>query len=356
MLAFRHLILRKPTSQTVKVCQWSRNLYSEEYLKIDLYRNKLNKASIRIMNPDAKKQRIFEMHQKSGIKMLSSNDVLDVLDVIKSVEDTQKTIELIKEITANPVRKSDRKTMLVGRMIRHCYVGNHVQEAKDLIQDVNARKFISGTTIAIYLCMLFNAGKYQDIVDFCIVEVEKNDGVEMNKDECYILMTALYKIGTPEAFEMAMKAYQFEKIGTIASKMLLVLFAANLGECGIALDILSDIKNPFYISNLKLYALAKSGRIEDAVHYLNEDLLRSGGKKFEYFYDVINTLSQEVRNIEDMELKAKYTELCIKMDDSAYMISDATLEDMLISNQERKREYIRRERRLAQEEKTKFEV
>ena len=353
MLAFRHLILRKPTSQMVKVCQWPRNLFSEEYLGIDVYKKNSNKASIKIMNPDAKKQRIFEMHKNSGIKMLSTNDVLDVLDVIESVEDTQRTIELIKEITANPVRKIDRKAMLVGRMIRYCYVGNHVQEAKDLIQDVNARKVISGPTISIYLCMLFNAEKYQDIADFFKVEVEKNDGVEMNKDECYILLTALYKIGTPEAFEMAMKAYQFEKISSIPSRMLLVLFAANLGECGIALDILSDIKSSFYLSNLKLYVLAKSGRIEDAVDYLNEDFLRSGGKTFEYFYDVINTLSQEVRNIEDMELKAKYTELCIKMDDSAYMISDVTLEDKLISSQERRRENIRRERRLAQEEKRK---
>ena len=334
----------------VKVCQWPRNLFSEEYLGIDVYKKNSNKASIKIMNPDAKKQRIFEMHKNSGIKMLSTNDVLDVLDVIESVEDTQRTIELIKEITANPVRKIDRKAMLVGRMIRYCYVGNHVQEAKDLIQDVNSRKVISGPTISIYLCMLFNAEKYQDIADFFKVEVEKNDGVEMNKDECYILMSALYKIATPEAFEMAMKAYQSDRNYT---RMLLVLFAANLGECGVALDILSDIKSSFYISNLKLYVLAKSGRIEDAVDYLNEDILRSGRKTLDYFYDVINTLSQEVRNIEDMELKAKYTELCIKMDDCANMISDATLEDRLIFSQERRRENIRRERRLAQEEKRK---
>ena len=349
MLAFRHLILRKPTSQTVKVCQWSRNLYSEEYLKIDLYRNKLNKASIRIMNPDAKKQRIFEMHQKSGIKMLSSNDVLDVLDVIKSVEDTQHTIELIKQITANPVRKSNRKAILVGRMIRYCYVGNHVQEAKDLIQDVNERKVISGTTIAIYLCMLFDAGKYQDIADFCKVEVEKNDGVEMNKDECYILMSALYKIATPEAFEMAMKAYQFGKFSLSGPKMLLVLFAANQGQCGIALDILSDIKNPFYHSNLKLYVLAKSGRTEDAVDHLYGDYLRSEaeGKIFEYFYDIINTLSQRVQNVEDRELTKKYADLLFKMDDSANLISDKTMEEDLIHCQELKRESRRNERRLS---------
>ena len=94
--------------------------------------------------------------------------------------------------------------------------------------------------------------------------------------------------------------------------------------------------------------MAKSGRIEDAFDYLNEDFLRSEGRTFDYFHDVINTLSQEVGNIEDMELKAKYSDLCIKMDDSAnmIMISDVTLEDALISSQER-----RRERRLALVEK-----
>ena len=83
---------------------------------------------------------------------------------------------------------------------------------------------------------------------------------------------------------------------------------------------------------MKLYVLAKSGRIEDAVDYLNEDFIRSGGKIYEYFYDVINILSQEVRNIEDMELKAKYAELCIKMDDSANMISDRTIEEHLVGH------------------------
>ena len=197
--------------------------------------------------------------------MLSSNDILDVLDVIESVEDTQRTIELVKEITANPVRKMREKGFIVGRLVRHCYVRNYVQEAKELVNDVNAKKFLVGSNISVYLCLLYNAGKYQDIADFFKVEVENNDGLEMNKDECFILMATLYKIGTPEAFEMAMKAYQFDKIGLIYAKMLLVLFAANLGECGIALDMVSEVKSHFYFSNLKLYILAKSGRIEDAV-------------------------------------------------------------------------------------------
>ena len=346
MLAFRHLILRKPTSQTVKVCQWSRSLFSEEYLGIDVYKKKSNKASIKIMNPDAKKQRIFEMHKKSGIKMLSYKDVLDVLDVIESVEDTQSAIELIKEITSDPVRKSDRKEFLVGRMIRHCYIGNHFQEAKELVNDVNARKVITGTTKLVYGCMLFNAGKYQDIIDFYNLEVEKDDAVELHQDDCYLFISTLFKLGTQEAFQMAMKLYQFDKISSMHSKMLLVLFAANQGQCGIALDMLTEIKKKFYISNLTLYVLAKSGRIEDAVDYLNENFLRSEGKTFEYFYDVINTLSQGVRNVEDMEVKAKYTELCFKMDNSAKMISDRTMEEHLIYRQEERKGRIKRDKKV----------
>ena len=218
MLAFRHLILRKPTSQIV--CQWSRNLYSEEYLGIKVYKRESKKTSIKTMNPDAKKQRIFEMYKNSGIKMISSYDVLDILDLVESVEDTQSTIEIIKEIAANPVRENYEKGKLLGRMIRHCYIGNHIQEATELVKNVNVRKNFSGTTMSVFLCMLYNAGKYQEIADFCKVEVETNDGVGMNKDECFILITALYKLGTPEAFQMAMKAYQYDKLSSVPAKII----------------------------------------------------------------------------------------------------------------------------------------
>ena len=95
---------------------------------------------------------------------------------------------------------------------------------------------------------------------------------------------------------------------------------------------------------------------DDAVDQLDEEFLKSEGKTYEYFYDVITILSQGVRDVEDMELKAKYTELCFKMDNSANMISDRTLEEHLISSQEKRREKIKRDRNSAQDEKAKLEV
>lgn len=298
-----------------------RSIFSTCFIQIDKFKEKNREILAGVSNVEKTKKKFMDQ-----LKYRSSYTVMiqDIAKLAAMCSNESESEFMRKQVIDFRKEKRHEKFHEYSLIVYYsmCSVTKDFKAARKMKADCLEGKL----SRLIYLMQLYDSDLHQEVVElFEEIKVP-------NANDCCVAIASLYKIGTDEAFEKAMKMrleYSFVR-GRAMS--ILGLFACQKGEYGIALDCLEDlptdkmsIKEPFVKAfNLRMHILTQADRFEDAIDDLDitftniEEKYTLGIAKGTWERLVKNTSSSEILD----ELKKQVGRKII--------LHDVTLEKVLL--------------------------
>jgi hypothetical protein len=258
-----------------------------------------------------------------------------LLDVVDTEENLRLVATILRSSLQQGARQISEIDLLFKRLFVTCKILNSVDVAKETWADPELR--ISGivhnnkNTRLTYLTILYDNGLYEELAK----DHQCLSSSVPQFNERSILLAALYKIGTPEAFQLAeetVKNADKTHGNNARYNYIFALFACKLGEYGRAYDAVSSRfdKPHFLRTNLKLKVLVEVGRLEEAVLLLRTEMLARGGRPIVVF-EVVKHLVGEVKEkcADNQRLVQELDSAVIGLDSVAHIIEESLEETIL---------------------------
>jgi len=185
----------------------------------------------------------------------------------------------------------------------------------------------------ILLDMLYEQGRYHDAIEvFDIVRSRKVEGGLNPRHVVLLVFAACYKENTPESYKYACKLFSELNSTDLVPMRRAMLFAAalalNQNAPHVALEIVGNSRqrNHVTVQNIKVLAVTKLGRMDDAVKSLTN--------QNSFTKDVIACLKEAVIKSGDKELIFRFNKEEKSLAQNG-LLSDKTLADLLTAEIER---------------------
>ncbi len=192
-----------------------------------------------------------------------------------------------------------------------------------------------------YYTLLYESKAYDEIVQDLAPKAANNSNFVT------LTMAALYKIGTDDAFGRASSLFQeitsLNKLGKPTLRncrglFIFALFAYNMGEYGLAYDVLTtgkmaEIRWTKYSSNLRLAILTDTNRLDDALLLIRTEFLPHDSKRIrstQICFEAIEKLTLAVKvNENSSQIAKELVRICALLDEKAN-VATCSLEDIIL--------------------------
>jgi len=194
------------------------------------------------------------------------------------------------------------------------------------------------TTYNTVMTLLFNHERYEDVLKIFEEFQEKEIGdYRYPRDLLSVYIAACYKINTPESYQKALEAMSGARdagSGVLRKAVgIFAMLAFNHGHYDVALEALSLPKGTnMAIRNIRAMAMAKIGRIEDALaqlkFILNQDTAYKpvGG----ILQETITCIQAAIEENGSRELKLEFDRVLQALKDGNHLSSD-TIDSQLLA-------------------------
>lgn len=314
------------------------NLYSDASLglyKLDSLRE--NRMKLYETGKERYIDRIAKFIENSDIKSIFKDDLINLI----ALADNEQHLNLIEKI-AKATKEND--DLIIGSwgsaVMRLYYKMNLLDRALNNLRDVESFGdfFNQRTSYQIVMTMLFNSGRYQDVIDIYKFSVERLQGDTDKKfatdRRLSVLAFAAYaKLNTPQALEEAQKLYAKDQTNPYM-KMRVVTFlsylAVNQDKPAAALNLLSDSPHKNYISarEIKTISLIKLKRYEDVLYHIRESIAETKREFKIILQEVCDLLTSRQDEIDDEQVKRELMNTLVELKDNQ-LIGDATLHSIV---------------------------
>jgi hypothetical protein len=262
--------------------------------------------------------------------------------LVKSEKDMANLFRLVEDSLAQ-AGDPKIKLKLQCDCIKTCYLRGDVKYSKLLSEGAFFQTFEKSPIAVInHFQLLYDHGHYQELVE----KFEKLTKVG-NAAYMTIVMAALCKIGTPEAYKQAneFRADEFlipKEVDSGRAIELFAWFSIQMGDYDAALETLKKKKQPTNASeklksvkassrirkNVILTALVKSGKVDICLSEISIELRNYSKFGFKPVYpsDLIQGLAEAVKH--DKKLIKKYKELQKDLEEKG-KVEKATVEELV---------------------------
>ena len=243
------------------------------------------------------KEHMMKTYNEDGIKGLRNNEILLFMLLVDSEKDMANLCRILEEYFANAIIKPKDKKKILSSAIRTCHLRSDLKYSRIMSQGVFFQTFDkSPLAILPHFQLLYDHGHYQELVD----KFEKSSKVK-NTANMAIVMAALCRIGTPEAYKKATEMAQDKKLMPEEGrpKVLFAWFSIQMGHSDIAIETLKNVSEKpkcFNLSskissNVYLFALVKSGKADICL----SEMTKLNNTKFGFTPVYSSELIKEIR-------------------------------------------------------------
>lgn len=321
----------------------SRSLYAEAALGVDNYiigREKV-KNQFPAQNEEKFREKMQEFVTDKPGNMVFTEDLKNMLHLVNK---TPADIELIhKMITKyNSQNKELRFGLFVfGPVImRMFYHLNEVDAALKAFKDPNMEGFFDQlVSFQIILDMLYENKRYEEVLEvFDFIRSKQIQGGRYPKHSVVLALAACYKLNTPKSFEFCTKLWKdLAEVGHMPMRKA-ATFAAGLAleqnSPQVALEILSTIKDQFYVSvrNLKVITYSQLDRPDNAIPILRNSINVDEPvfKKRTFIKKAIEELRKSIVKNAEKDVEADFAKIEKTLIENG-QINEDTIEQLLCS-------------------------
>lgn len=331
-------------------CTYKRSLFTEQTLGID-----------KLTSLQESRGRFYENGKDRYIARISNfvaqgdyDSVLkeDLINLIGLAE-TEEHLDLIENIVSNSRDQSEEARGTWGSAVMRLYYKmNQLERAFNNIRDNRFGNFFNQRiTYQIAQTMLYNAGRYKDVVDIYDLSVERlkieadpdpNPNLERAPFKRYttdrrlvVLMAAsCAKLNSLEYFEKAQQVFLMDKYNpNLKGKTLsfVAYMGINLDKAREALNILAEAPSKTYVvfRELKTIALLKLDRLDDVLYHLRESISLTKREHKLMIQQAYDLLSEKLATMDaNDEIVKQLNDLLVELKDNQ-QIGSETIESIL---------------------------
>ena len=290
----------------------TRNIFTKKYLGLEfLERNEKGAHAKAGKNVIKIKEHMMKTYNKEGIKVLKKNEILFFMHLVDSEKDMDNLCRVLEDYLANATPDPESKKNIFSACIGTCHLRSDLKYSRILSQGAFFQTFDKNPyAILTHFQLLYDHGHYQELVD----KFEKNSKVK-NTANMAIVMAALCRMGTPEAYKKATEMAQDKKLMSEEgrTKVLFAWFSIQMGHYDIAIETLKKTKTPSNVSeklfksskissNVVLFALVKSGKVDNCLSEMENQLRNNTKFGFTPVYpsELIQEIKEAVKDDEKL--------------------------------------------------------
>ena len=358
-----------------------RRIFSNSYLGVDSFVRRRNSMLLTLGDGEPFVGDIRATFADSGIRNLFSDDLDRLVHVAASEED----VRLASDVLRSSLREAEAGGRPISNLPRYlatffslCRADGRVEAARDMWNSEELAASKVGQSMRSvrlrYVSLLLSEGLHQEVAD----TYRQLGHSGLSNDDVTILLAALYRMGTDEAYreasEFMYKPGPFKSGAAAAGEedeadlslaegskerlgrpgfggrgrsrgaFIYAHFSVLKGEYGTAYDMLSDrrfVGAPSRLSsNLKLLILAEVRRLREALQLIRSELLllpeaeggRRGGRPRgrEVCFEVMQKLAKAIKEDHDpaSDVAKEFASLCRVLDDSA-ILCEKSVEELI---------------------------
>lgn len=266
--------------------------------------------------------------QPSG--MIFTEDLKAMLHLLQKRDEDMNLIEKMVQKFNNQGEDFRFGSFIFGPVVmRAFYYLSEPNIALKLFRMPELNKFFSQhASYQLLMTLLFKSGRYSDIKE--VYDIIRTKYVEPNiysRHAVILAIAAAYKENTPESYEYALTILkEILAAGGLPPRRaisLLATLAIKQGAPHVALEILSNIKNirTIDVRCIKLLAYTHLEKFVEIIPVLRRtfEYLTPDGRKEVYFYDVIEELSNKLK---DHDTETELIQLVSQLKNNDLVISD----------------------------------
>ena len=205
---------------------------------------------------------------------------------------------VVEDYLANATPDPKNKEKILSSAIGTCHLRSDLKYSRIMSQGAFFQTFDKNPlAILMHFQLLYDHGHYQELVD----KFEKMSKKVKNTVNTAIVMAALCRIGTPEAYKKATEMAQDKKLMPEEGrpKVLFAWFSIQMGHSDIAIETLNNVSEKpecFNLSskissNVYLFALVKSGKADICL----SEMTKLNNTKFGFTPVYSSELIKEIR-------------------------------------------------------------
>ena len=321
-----------------------RNIFTKEYLGMEFLTKKHNESRVEAGQNILKiKYNIMTSYKRKGIKNLRKYGIQNYMGLVDCEKDMANLSIIVEDFLAHPGDFKD-KTRMLCNCIQTCYLRRDLKYSRILSEGAFFQYFDKHPIAQLtHLQILYDHGHYQELVD----KYKKLTKVK-NAAQMAIVMAALCKIGTQEAYKQATEIKKLDEILMPKEveggrpQELFAWFSIQMGHYDIAIETLRKKKQPSTVNeklkgvkassksraNIILFALVKSGNVEICLSDMSNELKNYTKFGFTPVYssELIQEIAEAVKH--DEKLSETYKELPNDLEEKG-KVENATVEDMV---------------------------
>lgn len=321
----------------------SRNLYSQAALGVDnfVFGKEKVKQQFTTLNEEKFREKMQEFVTDKPGNMIFTEDLKNMIHLVNK---TPEDIDLVNKMLLkyNTQNKELRFGLFVfGPVVmRMFYHMNEVDAALQMFKDPKMEGFFDQlVSFQIILDLLYENQRYEEVLEtFDFIRSKQVQGARYPKHTVVLAFAACYKLNTPKSFEFCTKLWKdLAEVGHIPMRKA-ATFAAGLAleqnAPDIALEILSTIKDQFYVTvrNLKVMAYAELDRPGNAIPILRNSLNGDDPvfKKRTFIKKAIDSLRTSIEKNAEKDVEADFAKIERTLLDNE-QINEDTMEHLLCS-------------------------
>ena len=187
----------------------TRNIFTKEYLGLIILKGIEKEAHAKAgKNVTKIKERMMKTYSQDGIKGLTKNEIFNFIHLVDGEKDMADLCRILEEYFANTTPDPKNKEKILSSAIGTCHLRSDLKYSRIMSQGAFFQTFDKNPlAILMHFQLLYDHGHHQELVD----KFEKSSKVK-NTANMAIVMAALYRIGTPDAYKKATEMAKDKKL------------------------------------------------------------------------------------------------------------------------------------------------
>ncbi len=343
-------LVKGPCAVTMLAPRAARTIFAPSYIGLDLFKEvRETKILPSIVDGDSLKRTIKDNFEAQGLKHVFADDVIKFINLASTSEDLETLRSILLAFLKDDCRQLQSLPAYVGHFFLLCYDQKNMDMAREMFTDpdIVASSLQSLTSIRLrYYMLLYQMEEYEELLG----EI-RSSPTPLSLDQATLAVACCYLIGSKEAFQEATQIYHDVRKSERNKSQTRVcaiysLFSLKMGEPAVAFDAIDSRgqgSTPS-TSNLKISILTKTNRLTEALSVIKSeilpmdmratDLLAPPRRKKMISFEVMQSLTEAIKQAGDPDLVQAMTGLCQALDEKA-TLSDKTLEEIVLTPIER---------------------